>query len=435
MKAVRFLPYPLPLVFACMLLASAKLEAQLSFASAIDLALRNSPRVKMAEADAAKATAVLSESRVVFIPVLNAGSGLGYSYGFPVGQPTLYNFNLQSLAFDLAQKKYIDAARMGLEAANLALADARQVVAEDAARTCVVLDHDLQRLEALKQEQGFAAHLVEIVRLRMDAGQDNRMELTKSRLALAQITLATLHEDADIAFQRTHLANLTGLPADGLSIVSGSIPSPPAPKARSDGEYVPAIQAAYVNARSKFQVAFGDARKLYRPRVGFNFQYDRYATFNNYQDYYKPGSFRTDNFTVGTVVDLPVFQLQLRAKAKESLADALHAQSDADRVKLDFLEGRVKTINSLAELSARSEVAALEREIAGQQLEALRIQLSEGSGNGGVPPSPKDEQNALIQERQKYLDLLDADRQLREAQISALRLTGQLEEWLKQVDR
>ena len=55
MKAVRFLPYPLPLVFACMLLASAKLEAQLSFASAIDLALRNSPRVKMAEADAAKA--------------------------------------------------------------------------------------------------------------------------------------------------------------------------------------------------------------------------------------------------------------------------------------------------------------------------------------------------------------------------------------------
>ncbi|MGO4210255.1 TolC family protein, partial [Terriglobus sp. YAF25] len=199
MKAVRFLLYPLPLLFACTLLASAKLEAQLSFASAIDLALRNSPRVKMAEADAAKATAVLSESRVVFIPVLNAGSGLGYSYGFPVGQPTLYNFNLQSLVFDLAQKKYIDAARMGLEAANLALADARQAVAEDAARTCVVLDHDLQRLEALKQEQGFAVHLVEIVRSRMDAGQDNRMELTKSRLAQAQITLATLHSEADIA--------------------------------------------------------------------------------------------------------------------------------------------------------------------------------------------------------------------------------------------
>ncbi|MGO4214001.1 TolC family protein, partial [Terriglobus sp. YAF25] len=227
------------------------------------------------------------------------------------------------------------------------------------------------------------------------------------------------------------LANLTGLPAEGLSIVSGSIPSPPAPKLRSDSEYMPAIQAAYVNARSKFQVAFGDARKLYRPRVSFNFQYDRYATFNNYQDYYKPGSFRTDNFTVGTVVDLPIFQLQLRAKAKESLADALHAQSDADRVKLDFLEGRVKTINTLAELNAKSEIAALEREIAGQQLDALRIQLNNGSGNGAAPPSPKDEQNALIQERQKYLDLLDADRQLREAQISALRLTGQLEEWLK----
>ncbi len=435
MKAVRFLLRLLPLLYGCMLLASARLEAQLSFASAIDLALRNSPRVKMAEADAAKATAVLSESRVVFIPVLNAGSGLGYSYGFPVGQPTLYNFNLQSLIFDLSQKSYINAARMGLEAANLALADARQVVAEDTARTCVVLDHDLQRLEALKQEQEFATHLVEIMHLRLDAGQDSRIELIKSRLTLAQITLIKLHTEADIAFQRTHLANLTGLPADGLFIFPGSIPSLPAPKTTSDGEYAPAIRASYVSAQSKFQAAFGDARKLYRPHVAFNFQYDRYATFNNYQDYYKPGSFRTDNFTVGTVVDLPVFQPQLRAKARESLADASHAQSDADRVKLDFLEGRAKTINSLAELNEKSEIATLEREIAEQQLEALRIQLNEGSGNSNVPPSPKDEQNALIQERQKYLDLLDADRQLREAQIIALRLTGHLEEWLKNADR
>lgn len=435
MKTARFLPRPLPLLFACMLLASAKLEAQLSFASAIDLALRNSPRVKMAEADAAKATAVLSESRVVFIPVLNAGSGLGYSYGFPVGQPTLYNVTSQSLVFDLAQRKYIDAARMGLEAANLALADARQSVAEDTARTCVVLDHDLRRLATLKQEENFAARLVEIVQVRLDAGQDSRIEFTKSRLTLAQITLAKLHTESDIAFQRTHLANLTGLPSDGLSIVPDSIPSPPAPKLKNNGEYVPAIRAAYVNAQSRFRVAFGDARKLYRPRVGFTFQYDRLATFNNYQDYYKPGSFRTDNFTVGTSVDLPVFQPQLRAKVRESLADASHAQSDADRLKFEFLEGRARTIDSLAELDLKSEIATLDRAIAEQQLDALRIQLNEGTGNGSTPPSPKDEQNALIQERQKYLDLLDADRQLREAQISALRLTGQLEEWLKNADR
>lgn len=433
MKVERFLPYLL--LLACLLFASARLEAQISFASAIDLALRNSPRVKMAEADVTKSTAVLSESHVVFIPVLSAGSGLGYSYGFPVGQPTLYNFNTQSLIFDHAQRNYINAARMGLEAANLALADARQAVAEDAARTCVVLDHDMRRLEALQQEQGFAARLVEIVQARVDADQESRMEMTKSRLALAQITLAKLHTEADIAFQRTHLANLIGLPADGLSIVPDSIPSPPAPKTMSDRQYVPAIQAAYINAQSRFQVAFGDARKQYRPRIGFVFQYDRYATFNNYQDYYKPGSFRVDNFTVGISVDLPLFQLQLRDKARQSLADASHAQSDADRLKLEFLEGRAKTINSLAELDAKSEIAGLEREIAEQQLGALRIQLNEGTGNGSAPPSPKDEQHALIQERQKYLDLLDANRQLREAQISALRLTGQLEEWLKNADR
>ncbi len=45
--------------------------------------------------------------------------------------------------------------------------------------------------------------------------------------------------------------------------------------------------------------------------------------------------------------------------------------------------------------------------------------------------TPKDEQNARIQERQRYLDLLDADFQLRESQINLLQQTGQLEDWLK----
>ena len=45
--------------------------------------------------------------------------------------------------------------------------------------------------------------------------------------------------------------------------------------------------------------------------------------------------------------------------------------------------------------------------------------------------TPKDEQNARIQERQRYLDLLDADFQLRQIQINMLRMNGQLEDWLK----
>jgi hypothetical protein len=45
--------------------------------------------------------------------------------------------------------------------------------------------------------------------------------------------------------------------------------------------------------------------------------------------------------------------------------------------------------------------------------------------------TPKDEQYAHIQERQRDLDVLDAELQLQEAQISLLRQTGKLNEWLK----
>ncbi|HEV2620026.1 MAG TPA: hypothetical protein VGU23_08840, partial [Acidobacteriaceae bacterium] len=44
---------------------------------------------------------------------------------------------------------------------------------------------------------------------------------------------------------------------------------------------------------------------------------------------------------------------------------------------------------------------------------------------------PKDEQRARIAERDKYLAVLDANYQLRQAQIQLLRQTGDLESWLK----
>lgn len=431
LKFARFLL--LSPIFAAALAAPAA-HAQISFTSAIDLALRNSPKVKMAESDVAKSTAVLEESRDVFIPSLAAGSGLGYSYGFPVGQPTLYSFTLQSLVFDQSQKNYIRAARMGLEAANYALADVRQAVAEDAALTYLALDHDLQRLDGLQQQQAYALRLTQIAQARLDAGQDSRIEYTKMRLSAAQVKLALLHTESDMAVQRQHLANLTGLPAEGLTTIHDSIPQPPAPVAGSPVGNIPALQAAYASAQSKFQVAFGDSRKLYRPQIAFAAQYNRYAEFNNYQDYYR--NFQRNNFSFGIQLNWPLYNANLRAKARESLADATHAQHDADRAKKEFLEGRVKAVNALPELTVRTEIAQLDRELAQQQLEALQIQLTQGSGNPNAPPpTPKDEQSARIQERQKYLDFLDADFTLRQTQISVLRANGQLEQWLKSTVR
>jgi hypothetical protein len=83
-------------------------------------------------------------------------------------------------------------------------------------------------------------------------------------------------------------------------------------------------------------------------------------------------------------------------------------------------------------LQAQTEVAGLQQQLAQQQLEIVRVQLQNGTGNPEGPQmTPKDEQNARISEREKYLGVIDANYQLHEAEVQLLRQMGQLQTWLR----
>ena len=73
------------------------------------------------------------ESVDAYKPSFSVGSSLGYSYGFPVGQPSVYSVTAQSLAFSFSQPDYIRSARAALLAAQLQLKDTRQQVILDTA--------------------------------------------------------------------------------------------------------------------------------------------------------------------------------------------------------------------------------------------------------------------------------------------------------------
>lgn len=405
-------------------------SAQISFSSAVDLALRNNPRVKMAEAEVAKTQAILDESHNVYLPALIAGSGLGYTYGFPVGTPTLFNFTLQSLAYDQSQHNYIRAAQHGLKAAKLSLKDVRERVGADAATTYLAVDSDLLRLKALDEQQQQAQRLVTLVQQRMDAGQDTHMELTRAKLNAAQVHLRRVMVEDDLAIQQAHLMRITNLASTHLLTETASIPAmPDLSHPLSPSMELPySVKASYESAQSKLQQAFGDQRKMYRPQIAFAAQYNRFASFNGYDTYYQ--HYQADNVSVGIQLTLPIFDFLKRSKSKESIADAAWAQHEADFSRDQFLDTQTKNVTLVTELQARAEVIALERDLAQDQLDEVRTQLRAGNPNG-QPITPKDEQNAMVQERQKYLDYLDAELQLRQAQVELLRTSGQMEEWLK----
>lgn len=422
---------------AC-LLASPAL-AQISLTTAIDLALRDNPRVQSAAADVLRAKGAVEELRDAYIPSLTVGgTGYGRGYGYPAGTPTLINVQSQSLVFNYSQHDYIRSARAGYDAANFSLEEVRQAVSEDVVLTYLALDHDFARRAALREQQTFADRLATIVQQRLDAGQDTPMGLTGAQLAVAQIRLALLRTEDDFAVDAAHLSMLTGIPAQDIAPAPmPAIASPDPAQATLGAAPSPAIDAVYAAARAKRQVALGDARYLLRPQVSFGAQYSRYSTIqnSNFEEYFgrrdPTGNllpFQQQTFGFGVQLTIPILDYGHRAKARESAADASRAEHDADAQRNLFTEGRFRLQRSLQELAARAEIARLDQQLAQQQLEVIAVQINAPSA---APLTPKDENNAHITEREKYLTLLDARFQMQQAQINLLRQTGGLAQWLK----
>ena len=437
---LRHLSCALTLCISLTLALSA--DAQLSLSTAVDLALRGNPRVQGAEADVAKARAQLAEAHDAYVPSINAGAAVGESYGYSPYPPTLFTVSGGSLVFSASQFYYIRAARVGLDAAELALDDMREAVAEDTALAVAALDHDQQREAAVRQQSDFATTLVSIVESRVEAGKDTAIELTQARLTAAELRLASLRASDETAVDREHLARLIGLPAAALSVDTGFPASPVPLDATLDtsvhGYANSAVASAFDNAKAKQQQAWGDARFRFRPQINFFAQYNYYATFSDsfaqLQKIYQANTGQTtlsaSEGAFGVQITWPIMDRSRSAKARESAADAAHAFHDAQNAQITALDGQSRLRHSVTELESQAEVAGLQQQLAQQQLDILQQQLKSGNP-GGPQMTPKDEQNARIGEREKYLGVVDAGYQLRQAEIHLLRQTGELLSWLK----
>lgn len=430
------------LLCVAMALTTMGARAQMSLKGAVGLAISSNPRVRGAEADLKKASAQLSEALDAYVPSITAGAGIGQAYGYSPQPPTLAEVSAGSLIYNGSQFAYIRSARAGVRAAQLALEDTREAVAQDTALAFVALDHDQQRQKAIQEQAGFADNLVTIVQQRADAGQDSQIDLTEAKLTAAQLRLAALKTEDDIVYDREHLARLIGV-APGTLLIDGVFPTPPISLDSSPDAAKPYLNAgvasAFAAADAKLSQAKGDARFRFWPQISLVSQYNRYATFtdsfaalqrlntlSNGQT-----TLRADEGAFGVQISLPILDKNRSAKARASLAEATRALADANSAQLDALDGESHLRHTLDELRAQAEVAALDQQLAQQRLDVVRVQLQSGNGNLDAPQlSPKDEEKARISERDKYLSVLDASYQLQQAEIQLLRQTGDLESWL-----
>lgn len=417
------------------LLTASGAAAQVSLSSAVGLALQNSTQVKIAVSDVQRATAGIAEAKDVYIPNLITGASPGPpSIGFPLGQPSVFNVQSQSLVYSFSQPDYIRAARAALKSAQLSLKDSRDQVMLDCSLAYIQLEIDTRELASLDNEKASAEKLVDVEHDRLIAGVDSRMDATKAQITAAQVEIKYLHLEDDASDQRQKLSHLTGLPA--ASFIPDAKSIPPAPDFSDDDTPIDhiiasnaGIQAAYANAKSKLELSFGDEKQNYRPQFAFGAEYSRFASFNNYDQYYK--NFTNDNFGAAVQITLPLFDASRRAKARESAAEAHHAQILADQTRDQTSEQVDSLRHSLKELKAQQNLAQLQSEYAQEQLESIQVQLQNGSGTPGAAPlTPKDEQLARIQAQERIQDALNADLAVFRAELNLMRSTGLIESWI-----
>jgi len=418
----------------------AVLSAQVSLTTVVDLAQRNSSAVKLAAADVRKAEATLSESKDVIIPSVLFGTGLPVfpEVGFTGTPPSIWSATVQSLIFGIPQKHYINAAHYGLRAATESLHNAQEQVALDASLAYIELDTVNQEIDAAQQEQNDAGRLVAIEQERAEAGVDPLSDLLQARLTAAQIKLKFLQLKARAQTLAAQLASLTGLPASTILPDHSTIPEIPKVSGDVSPHILPGIQSAQFLARSKLQVAKGDEQINYLPQLSFLLQYNRNTNLLNDVSSYFARPIPPNNLSSGIAIQLPIFDMWHHAKARESAADALRARVEAEEAQHKNDVQIASLSGSLQELDTQAEIAGLKQQIAQEQLKTVQTQLQSGNGAGSAPGapqqlSPKSEQLAQIDERQKYEDSLEAELQLSQTRLRLLRALGHIGDWLNEL--
>ncbi|MGB8480568.1 MAG: TolC family protein [Acidobacteriaceae bacterium] len=410
----------------------ASIVGDVSLYTIVDLALRNSRSVRMAEAEQQRARAVWMQTRDIYVPNFSVGSGLGYSYGFPLGNPTLFNVQSQFMLFSYAQRDYIRSAHAATKAATLSLKDARRQVILDASVNYIELNKTLAEIQALQQAMSDTDKLVSVVQDRLDAGLESKMDLTRAKLTRARIQLQKIQMEDHADELRQHLSGLTGLDPNTITPSASSVP--PLPSLDFQGllskkNDAPAVQAAFANADARLYNAWGDAKAQNRPTVIGVAQYSRFSSFNGYQNYYL--AFQANNIAVGIQASWPLFDRTLRDKAKLSVAIAKHDRQQAQLAKIQNDEGNLALWHSLRELEAQEQVADLQQQLAQDTLTATVTQMNQG-GTNGQPVTPQQAEQFRVEERTRYVGLQDAQFNVTRVKLNLLSAMGDLEDWAKE---
>src|SRR5208337_999948 len=283
----------LALFTAAMMTATRGQAEPLPLERAIRLALAHSTSSAIAGADVQRTFASYRELRNNYVPQIVAGSGLGWTYGYPLSiegsPPALFDVVAQNTVFNPAQRQFLNAAKTEWLASEFQDKDQRNAIIQDVALTYAELAKWEARLVRLQQDDAQAQQMEQAVTERVQEGVDSNVDLNKAKLTAARVRLHRAEARGNADVLRRHLSTLTGLPVSTIEIAPETIPAlpPVAPEEDLSEKAIaasPAIKFAEQHSLAESMRALAEHRALY-PSMDFSAQYARLSTINNYNQY------------------------------------------------------------------------------------------------------------------------------------------------------
>ena len=266
------------------------------------------------------------------------------------------------------------------------LKDAREQVALDASTAYIELDTVNQELAAARQQESYAARLVDIEQQRAEAGVDPLSELLQAKLTAANVKLARIHlevarrQAGEAAFRADRTA--AGIDHSRSCQHPGDSPGPRRRTAtntarRDRGAAGGAVKAEHGQRRRR--------RSTILPQLSFRRAVQpQHHLLNNVNSFFAQ-PLPANNFSSGIAITVPLFDLGHRAKAHESAADALRATVEAEQAQRQNELQIAELTDSLKELDAQAEVANLKQQIAGEQLKTVSRNWRSATARGPAP--------------------------------------------------
>ncbi len=425
-------------LLALLVLPAARAAAEpLTFRRAVELAVARANVHDLAVSDQARAQAAYDEARSAYLPHVSAGSGLGWTYGYPLtldgGAPSIVNLNYQSMVFSLQQRALTRAARESLNAQKETLEDARRDAALETSVTYVQLNSLNDQLKILQQQLQTASQLVQITGERVQAGVEAQVELTRARLSEAQTRMAIANADGGVSVLRLRLSQLTGVAVAAIELDPASIPAAPAPdpnenlvsQALENSAAVRAAQQQVLAQQSRAEAA----RKARYPSIDLAGQYGVFSKINNYDQFFS--KFQRNNATVGLSIRFPFLDFTQKANVEAADAEAVKAKQQLEQVRNQISTQTLQLAQASEQMAIAEQVAQLQYQLAQSNLDATqqRIQTQAPPAPGVSAASPRDLEMARIEASQRDVSAVEAAFEVQRARLQLLRATGKLEAW------